>query len=364
MDERTRRRLARERHALPEGFDRRMDARLRQVLSLRPARPRAGRLRLAVALCLLLAAGAAALTQMGVLDFRVPYMRESYYFTLPGARGLVHRLGAQARFDGWTLTLREALYDGRWLQVLYSVTDHGATRPFTEQEKQDIANGSMDAFYALLNAADAYPSTETNGTLLIDGREVLIRSVAAAGGDAPGEYLFLADSMLELAGSGWQTPEYARPEGRFTLGLPMTDRRGAQVQLAAAEVRAGDAASRYARPLPGPVPLEGADMTFIDVFASPASVVLEYAVTGLAPVPGGVTGACPDEALLPEAELTLLDAAGQPAGTLKDARDWMTQLEDGRAQRRYQRTFTPTGEGQPLRLRTPQGRVIEVPAGR
>ena len=58
MDDRITERIARQRHDTPAGFDARMDARVQQVMQ-RPAR-RAPRLRLAVALCLLLAGGAVA----------------------------------------------------------------------------------------------------------------------------------------------------------------------------------------------------------------------------------------------------------------------------------------------------------------
>ncbi len=349
MDDRITERIARQRHDTPAGFDARMDARVQQVMQ-RPAR-RAPRLRLAVALCLLLAGGAVALQYTGVLQFRVHYMREDYYFMLPAAQELVHRLDAEAPFDGGTLTLKEALYDGRWLHVLYSVTDHSAARPFTAQEKQDIENGDMQAFYALLNAADAYPSTETNGTLLIDGIPVSIYGLSATAGEQPGEYLFLCDSLLEQSDGA----ACLRLEGSITLSLSLVNRHGAQVQQAQAALNVGDAAARYALPLPAPVVLDGARLDFTDVFASPASVVLAYTITSDAPV------AQPDdEELLAFPPVVPVNAQGHPEGTGRDSQSRLIILPDGHAQRQHLLSYTPGDLSQPLFLQLPDGKVISV----
>jgi hypothetical protein len=191
---------------------------------------------------------------------------------------------------------------------------------------------------------------------VVDGVPVSIYSLSATGGEEPGEYLFLCDSLLEKTESPGEAPTFLRPAGAMALSLPMINRQGVQVAQAQAMLEVGDVTARYALPLPAPVQLEDAQLAFADVFASPASVVLAYTITSLAPPQPDAEGA--DDA--PDwPSIRPVDAQGQPAGTLRESYSMLTLLPDGRAQRRYQLTYTPAAQPQPLRLQLPDGKIVD-----
>jgi hypothetical protein len=45
---------------------------------------------------------------------------------------------------------------------------------------------------------------------------------------------------------------------------------------------------------------------------------------------------------------------------MRESYSMLTLLPDGRAQRRYQLTYTPAAQAQPLRLQLPDGQVLDV----
>lgn len=354
MDERRMlERLRDERPQPPPGFHQHTELVLQQLQADGSGRRRLARrpLRLAVALLLVLCLGALAAVQSGLLSFRVGYMRDSWYFTLPGAAQLTHRLEAVQRFPGWRAELRELLYDGRVLQLLYAVIDEGAQAPFTPEQRADIENGAHSRPYELYQEAAAYPSTETNGSLLVDGRQVNILSQHLTAGQAPGEYLFVVDSELELSARPAEGLPRLRLEGPHTLALPFTNAQGVQVAELSARFDAGDAAARYALKLPDPIALEGGSIHFHDLFASPANVLLDYSYLAPAPPSGE------PETTLPA--LQPVDAQGQPAGSPKDAWRHSIIRADGLMETRIRQVHTPAeGEAGALRLRLPDGELL------
>lgn len=354
MDERRMlERLQNERREPPGGYHQRVEKSLERVMATAPARRPRRPLRLAVALLLLLSLGALAVTQSGLFSFRVSYLREGWYFTLPGAERLTHRLEAVRRFPGWRAELRELRYDGRWLQLLYAIIDESAKEPFTKQQKHDIEHGALNRHQELYGQAAAYPSTETNGSLLIDGRQVNIHSQHATAGGAPGEYLFVVDSELELSARPAGGLPQLRLEGTHTLALPFTDAQGVQVAELSARFDAGDAATRYALRLPDAAAFEGGELRFHDLFASPVTLVLDYSYLESAPPPGQA------EARLPA--LQPVDAQGQPLGTLRDAWQHSVITADGQMETRFRQSYTPPEKDGALRLKLPDGRVVELP---
>lgn len=340
MDHRHEQQMKQEKHPIPNGFSDRMDAKLRQVLAVpAPRKPRRiPRLRLAVALSLILTLGAAALTYTGILDFRVRYMRKDYFNVLPEARHMIQPLDGTVALDGWTISLREVLYDGRWLHVLFSVTDHSAQRPFTAQQRQDIENGDTQALYVLMEHADAFPSTETNGTLLINGEPVNIQSTYLTAGEAAGEYLFLTASELALTGS--EEPDvFLRPAGHTILSIPLTNRTGQKVAAVSAAFDAGDAADAGTLPLPGPVPLQEGRVVLYDLFASPARVVVAYGIA--LPREAIQADMVENSPLIPR----LINDRTEAAGTILDSRMRQVNLPDGTVELRGRVSYTPTEWG-------------------
>ncbi len=339
---------------LPEGFHQRMDTRLHRVIQAMPYRRsrRATYLRVAMALVVFIAAGAFALQQTGLLSFREPYMTEAYYFALPEAQELVHPLEAAASFEGWKAELREVLFDGRWLKVLYAVTDQRASEPFTSQQKEAIGNGDLDSLYQLYGQADAYPSTETSGSLLINGKQVNIHNAASGAGDNPGEYLFVVDSELEPSGGLGEGMAPLRPEGVTQLTVPFTNSQGVQVAALTARFDAGDAVHRYARPLPEPVQRDVGRLVFYDLFVSPANVVLQYGIR-FAPTQS-------EQAVASLPKVQLVNARGEPLGTGKDGYSQTLAHPDGTKELRYHLTSAPAEEQGQMYLLLPDGTMVAI----
>lgn len=355
MDERKMlEKIRRQQRPVPEGFEQRMDARLDRIVQKKPAGKLTGAkpLRIAAALLVFIAAGAFALQQSGLLNFREPYIKEAYYFMLPEAENLVHHLNVSADFDGWKAELREVLYDGRWLKLLFCVTDQQAAEPFTQQQKDAIQNGELSALYSLYQKADAYPSVETSGSLLVNGKQVDIRGVAAGVGDAPGEYLLVADSELELSAQANPGFSCLRPEGETELTLPFTNSQGIQVAALTAHFQAGDAASRYALPLPEPVQMETGRMVFYDLFLSPVHVVLEYGIVFPATQPEREIKSLP--------KVQIVTADRKAAGDGKDGYSYVIVRPDGAKEIRYHLTDTPSKEIGPLFLLLPDGTMLPL----
>lgn len=353
MDERRMlEKLSAERPPLPGGLDQRVAVRLAEVTEAAQPRPskRGRRLRIALALALLCTAAALALTQSGLLGFRLGYMRADHYFTLPGAQQLVHRLEARAQFPGWQAELKELLYDGRWLQLLFAIRDEAKEQPFTLEERQKIENGDTDAFYALMRAADAYPSTETSGSLLINGQQVNIHSSSLSVGTAPGEYLLLVESALEPTAAAEEDLPL-RLAGAAEISLPFTNSQGVQVAALSGRFDAGDAAHRYQLALPEVASGPGFDIVFDDLFASPATVVLAY--RQYTPAVEGEDAAQSLPLVQP------VDAGNQPLARLKDAGQQSSRMEDGRILTRVRLSYTPVA-AQAFQLRLPDGQLIAV----
>lgn len=338
---------------LPEGFEQRMEDRLHHIIQTkRHAKlSRTKHLKLAVALIVFMAVGAFALQQSGLLNFREPYMKEEYYFLLPAAQELVHPLHAAASFDGWKAELREVLFDGRWLKLVYAVTDQDANEPFTRQQKESIENGDLDSLYQLYSIADAYPTTETSGSLLINGKQINIHSAATGAGDNPGEYLIVVDSELELSAQASQGHPYLRPVGETELTLPFMNSQGIQVVALSAHFDAGDVVHRYAGTLPEPVRLEIGQLVFYDLFISPANTVIEYGII-FPPQSEEMAEALP--------AVQLVNKEGNPIGTGKDSHYSILEHQDGTKEIRYHITNTPSEHSGEVFLLLPDGAMIPV----
>lgn len=352
-EEKMLKRIHNQQRDLPEGFEQRMDERLHHIIQTKRhvKFSRTKHLKLAIALIVFMAVGAFALQQSGLLNFREPYMKEEYYFTLPSAQELVHPLHATASFDGWKVELREVLFDGRWLKLLYAVTDQDENEPFTQQQKEAIQNGDLDSLYKLYSKADTYPTTESSGSLLINGKQINIRSAATGVGDNPGEYLIVVDSELELSAQASQGHPYLRLEGETELTLPFMNSQGIQVAALSARFDAGDVIHLYAKTLPEPVQLDNGRLVFYDLFVSPANTVLEYGII-FSPQSEEMIEALPT--------VQLVDKEDIPIGTGKDSFYSILDLHDGTKEIRYHITNTPSEYSGEMFLLLPNGTRIPV----
>ncbi len=343
-----------QRHDVPEGFAQRMNARLHQIIKQNPGRPHrpVRRVRLVAALLIFLVAGAYALQQSGLFSFREPYMREDYYFTMPEAQYLVHPLDAKAVFEGWHAELREVLYDGRMLKLLYAVIDESAKAPYSQQQKDAIQNGSIFPFYDLFNAADAFPSTENSGFLILNSKQVNITNLAVGAGEKAGEFLFVVDSELELSAQDDFMPAFLRPSGPTDLVLPFTNSQGIQVAALHARFDAKDVAQRYAVALPAPIDMASGQLVFHDLFLSPANIVLVYSI--ITPADQGE-----QHENLP-ARVELVDADGQPVSGAKGTYSKSRILPNGLEETLYHTLFSPFEQGKPWYILIPNGDRIIV----
>lgn len=323
------------------------DARFEQMLkanlaALQKEKPMKKKMSLALVLCLSLLAlsgVALALSELGVLSFHLPYMSQAYYQTLPDAEALVQKDLAELTVGTVKIKAKEMVYDGRQLQILYSVTDTTVKTPFTEAEKQDIVNGGVEGS-TIMAGANAVFECDMNGQILVNGQKVNLTSSAMQAGDAPGEYVFLIQSRLENS----QTGEKMRLTGGVPIELKLMDAKDVHQQVEALRftLQAGDVATRYTKPLPAPVLVDACEVAVTDLHVSPVSVTIEYEVSIPAQSLHGDQEAVDKYAELFAMEGVLQNANGEALGTGKASEYSVRQLADGGAVICYYNEFAPS----------------------
>ena len=99
----------------------------------------------AIALAIILVTAAAfALTEgFGLFDLMATYMTPEYATVQPEAHDLLKKDLATAEFDHVTVTVKEAVYDGRYLRIVHSTKDKAATAPFDEKTVGELSNGNF-----------------------------------------------------------------------------------------------------------------------------------------------------------------------------------------------------------------------------
>jgi hypothetical protein len=226
-------------------------------------------LRVVLTVLLLLSIGiaaVAAMQQIGVLHFTQSYMNEAFYVTLPEANDLVQKDLAVIERPGVVVRVEEAAYDGRILQIMYSITRRNTTMPF---DKQAVENGDY-----------AY-DIQANGNmgacdwLVVNGTNVELISCAATAGEENGQLLYYVESNLEPPGGANQL----QPTGEMTIGLPIQSggKEGPVVPDGLTfTMNVGDAAARYSLSLPKPMEVRGCRIQFTDLHFSPIQVSMKY----------------------------------------------------------------------------------------
>jgi hypothetical protein len=235
-----------------------------------------------LAALLLLAIGmaaVAAMQQMGVLHFTQSYMNEAVYDTLPEANELVHKDLAVVERPDVIVRVEEAAYDGRTLQIMYSITRRNATAPF---DKQAVENG--DYVY------DIHDNGNMGGCdwLVVNGVNVELLLIETSAGEENGQLLFYLESNLEPPGGA----KPLRPTGKMTVGLPIQPggKEGPVVPDGLTfTMDVGDATTRYSLKLPEPVEVRGCRIQFSDLHFSPIQVSMTYTITIPASMAAGKT---------------------------------------------------------------------------
>lgn len=93
---------------------------------------------------IMVAAAAFALTEgFGLFDLMASYMTPEHAIVQPEAHDLLEKDLATAEFDHVIVTVKEAVYDGRYLRVAHSTRDKAAVSPFDEKTAEDIQNGAF-----------------------------------------------------------------------------------------------------------------------------------------------------------------------------------------------------------------------------
>lgn len=153
-----------------------------------------GRRRLAVLILagvLILALAAAAIaTAFGYRIFGFPFPADyPTSYVQEGAQRLTRHNLAHVSYDHVDVDVREAIYDGKDLRVVYSVRDRNATELLTEKDKyHGIAAALLDGVTCVCDWVE------------VDGQTPNLSDVAEEPGDLPGEMIYSIESLLSEQG--------------------------------------------------------------------------------------------------------------------------------------------------------------------
>ncbi len=245
-------------------------------LSEKAARPRRVLTLVALLGLLPLLAGAAlaAVTHLGILNFD----RDPRYDSLPAeAQALVAADLAEKTLSGVKLRVKEAYYDGRVLQILFSAA------PLKPPEGTGLsadANAAAAAQALLIRAG--LDLQFYHGTINVNGQQVRLWGYDYRAGEAPGEYEYLVDSILEyggerLDGAVLNTYKFLRPQGSLDISIDINDLTGNKLDAFSFTLPAPDE-RKWIRPLPPPYQVNGCTVTFTDLHFSPVNAFFGYTV--------------------------------------------------------------------------------------
>lgn len=245
----------------------------------------------------LIAGGAAvaAMNHYGVLNFNSGW-EEDYYFSLPEAKDMIHYDLVQARTGNILWKVKEAVYDGRVLRLLYSAQDLTETHPFPSTG-DDYGLDEVERYYFAMGKREGvFLKADGNGEIIVNGVGVNLQSVDMRFSKEPGEIEFWVDCRMDYYDP--QRKEYVRitPEGVISVSMPFSFQENNVPEDApealSFQMDVGDAASRYALKLPDPVTLEnGSVIHFTDLHFSPATIFLDFHLT----IPAERAGKLPPE---------------------------------------------------------------------
>lgn len=101
----------------------------------------------ALALVLITAAAFALTDGFGLFDLMATYLNPEHAVVQPDAFKLLKKDLAKANFEHVEVSVKEAVYDGRYLRIAHATRDKSATAPFDKKTAEKISNGefSFDA---------------------------------------------------------------------------------------------------------------------------------------------------------------------------------------------------------------------------
>jgi hypothetical protein len=106
---------------------------------------------IALALILITAAAFALTDGFGLFELMASYLDPEYAVVQPDAFKLLQKDLAKSDFEHVEVTVKEAVYDGRYLRVVHSTRDKSATEPFDKETAEKIDNGEFDFVAANLD---------------------------------------------------------------------------------------------------------------------------------------------------------------------------------------------------------------------
>lgn len=141
--------------------------------------------------------GAFALTRgFGLFDWMAKQRDPGYEKALPEARELVSHNLAFHRFAHVDVTINEAVYDGRFLRVMYTTRDRAAKAPFPVDEEGYLIEGESGLEFPAASADDVFYSVDW---CLVNGKAVSVAGEAQYfAGENPGE--IVAVTPFDLSG--------------------------------------------------------------------------------------------------------------------------------------------------------------------
>lgn len=217
----------------------------------------------------------AAMNHYGVLNFD-PGWDDSYYFTLPQAQNMIQYDLAQEHTGDLLWQVKEAIYDGRILSILYSFRDTAAKQPVAQDHMEE-------AIDSLASQWGVYLKCDGDGEILVNGKGVNLNSVQYRPGEENGEVECWVDCRMEYYDE--ESGEYLRiaPEGTLTIEMPFAyvrEKTETDPDALCFALSAGDAATRYSLVLPDSVSLStGCSFAFTDLHFSPAAVFMDFEIT-------------------------------------------------------------------------------------
>ena len=262
----------------PEIFHRALQSALQGEPAPKRGPRRRGMLRLALCCALLLAVCTVSLAvanHYGVLNFDAGW-DERYYFTLPEAQGMIRYDLCQVQVGDTLWRVKESVYDGRVLRVLYSVRDLNADAPYAADQDPWAAYSALTSREGVALACDG------NGEIFVNGHGVNLEAVNMRLGAENGEIEGWLDCRMSYYDPATGTWPSIQATGDMLVEMPFvfSRERGAQeADRLAFTLQAGDAATAYALALPESTTLQtGAVFTFTDLHFSPANVFVTYQV--------------------------------------------------------------------------------------
>lgn len=106
---------------------------------------------LALALVLVTAAAFALTDGFGLFELMGTHLTPEHSVVQPDAFKLLQKDLAKVEFEHVEVTVKEAVYDGRYLRIAHATRDKAATAPFDKMSEEEIINGGFNFKAAVMD---------------------------------------------------------------------------------------------------------------------------------------------------------------------------------------------------------------------